>query len=133
MINLNFTLSELIKSDTAIKNNINNLPDLKSLDNLLNLIVFCLQPLRDKIQRPIIISSGYRCNKLNLLIGGANNSQHLLGCAADFKIQGMTIPAAIDFIKNSGIEFDQLINEYDKWIHISYSKGKNRKSCFKVG
>ena len=132
-MNLNFTLSELIKSDTATKNDINNLPDLNSLDNLLNLIVFCLQPLRDKIQRPIIISSGYRCNKLNRLVGGAGNSQHLLGCAADFKVQGMTIEQTIDFIKKSGIEYDQLINEYDRWVHISYSNGRNRKSCFKIG
>ena len=132
MINLNFTISELIKSDAAAKNNINNMPDLKSLDNLLNLIFYVLQPLRDKVQRPIIISSGYRCEKVNRLVGGKSNSQHLIGRAADFKIQGMTIQAAIDFIKRSGIEFDQLINEYDRWVHISFSKGNNRKQILKI-
>ncbi len=132
MTKLNFTLSELIKSDTAIRNNINNMPDIKSLDNLLNLIFYVLQPLREKANRPIIISSGYRCKKVNELVGGKDNSQHLCGKAADFKISGMSIAAAIDFIKKSGIEYDQLINEYDRWVHISYSKDNNRKSCFKL-
>mgnify|MGYP003291098320 CR=1 FL=1 len=130
-MNLNFTISELCKSDIAIKNNINNMPDLKALDNLLDLIFYCLQPLRDKIARPIIISSGYRCDKVNRFVGGASNSQHLSGQAADFKVQGMTIAQTIDFIKNSGIEYDQLINEYDKWIHISYNRNKNRKQILK--
>lgn len=132
MINLNFSISELVKSDTAIKNNINNMPDLKSLDNMLNLIFYCLQPLRDKIKRPIIITSGYRCAQVNRLVGGASDSQHLSGCAADFKVQGMTVQAVISFIKSSGIEYDQLINEYDKWVHISFIKNKNRKQTFKI-
>ena len=131
-MNLNFTISELIKSDVAIKNNINNMPDLKSLDNLLNLIFYVLQPLRDKLKKPIIISSGFRCAHVNQLVGGAINSQHLCGKAADFKVSGMTIQQTIDFIKKSGIEYDQLINEYDRWVHISFSKGNNRKSCFKL-
>ena len=123
---LNFSLSELIYSNTAIKYNINNMPDLKALDNLLNLIFYCLQPLREKIGKPIIISSGYRCEKVNHLIGGASNSQHLSGCAADFRISDMEIQTAIDYIIKSGIEYDQLINEHNRWIHISYVKGKNR-------
>ena len=132
-MNLNFTISELIKSDTAVKNNINNMPDIKSLDNLLNLIFYCLQPLRDKLGKPIIITSGYRCEKVNTLVKGKNNSQHLKGQAADFKVAGMTITQIIDFVKKSGIEYDQLINEYDRYVHISYVKGNNRKSCFKLG
>lgn len=133
MTKLNFSISELIKSDAAIKNNINNMPDLKALDNLLNLIFYCLQPLRDKIGKPIIISSGYRCAQVNRIVGGASNSQHLSGKAADFIVPNASINSVIDFIKKSGIEYDQLINEYDKWIHISFNKGNNRKSCFKIG
>ena len=60
-MSLNFTISELIKSDTAAKYNINNMPDIYSLDNMLNLIWYCLQPLRDKLGKPIIITNGFRC------------------------------------------------------------------------
>ena len=131
-INLNFSISELIKSDIAIRYNINNMPDLKALDNMLNLIFYCLQPLRNEIKKPIIITSGYRCPNVNKIAGGVLNSQHLEGCAADFKIQGMTIKEIIYFIKKSGIEYDQLINEYDRWVHISFVKNKNRKQIIKL-
>lgn len=129
--NLNFKFSELIYSDTAVKNNINNMPDINSLDNMLDLIYFCLQPIRDKIGKPMIITSGYRCPQVNKLVGGAANSQHTKGQAADFTIKGMT-PAQIIFqISVMGIEYDQLINEYDKWVHISFNKGNNRKQLLK--
>ncbi len=130
---LNFKLSELMHSDIAIKNNINNMADLNSLDNMLNLIFYCLQPIRNLIKKPIIITSGFRCKKVNELIKGALNSQHLVGEAADFKIKGMKPAEIIKIIKNSNIEFDQLINEYNSWVHISYKKGKNRKQILSLG
>ena len=133
MINLNFLISELIKSDIAIKNNINNMPDIRALDNILNLIVYCLQPIRDKLKKPMVITSGYRCLKVNQLAGGKSNSQHLTGEAADFHVPGMSVQETIEFIKRSGVDFDQLINEYDKWVHISYCKAGNRRSVFKIG
>lgn len=131
-MNLNFTISELCKSETAEKNGIKNIPDLKALDNMLNLIVYLLQPLRDKIARPIIISSGYRCPQLNKLVKGVANSGHLKGEAADFHVNGMTIQQVINFIINSGVEFDELINEKNKWVHISFCLGKNRKKVFAI-
>ena len=130
-MNLNFKISELIHSDIAIKNNINNMPDINSLDNMLNLIFYCLQPIRNKINKPIIISSGFRNSEVNFLAKGKTNSQHLKGQAVDFIIKGMKIEDIIDFVKKSNIEYDQLINEYDKWVHISYVKGKNRKQILK--
>lgn len=124
---LNFTMSELIHSDKAVQYNINNMPDINALDNLLNLIVYCLQPIRKKIGKPMIISSGYRCERVNKLVGGKENSQHRKGQAADFIVKGLSVQNTIQFIVKSGIEYDQLINEYDKWVHISFVKGKNRK------
>ena len=138
-VTLNFKLSELIHSDTAVENNINNMPDINSLDCLLDLIFYVLQPLRDKIKKPIIINSGYRNHQVNKLVGGAVDkygnptSQHCKGQAADIIIKGMPAWAVIEFIKKSGIEYDQLINEYDQWVHISFVKGKNRKQCFRIG
>lgn len=132
-MNLNFTLSELIKSDTATKCGINNMPkDMVVLDNLLLLIINVLQPLRNYINKPIIITSGYRCVELNKKVGGVSNSQHATGQACDFIIRGMSIEQIIDTVKKSGIKYDQCINEYNQWCHISYNQKNNRQQCFKL-
>lgn len=127
---LNFTMSELINSDEAKKHGINNIPNNKQvLDNLLLLITECLQPIRNYIGKPIQVTSGYRCQTLNNLptIRGAKNSQHLTGQAADIVIKGMAPKQVIEKIKASGVEYDQLINEFNLWTHVSYSKDRNRK------
>ena len=126
-MNLNFSVSELIHSDNAIKAGLDNMPAIKEIDNLLNLIFYCLQPIRDKLKKPMIITSGYRNMKVNFLAGGKANSQHLKGQAADFTVQGMKVKQIIDFILESGIEFDQLINEYDKWCISHIKKAKTEK------
>jgi uncharacterized protein YcbK (DUF882 family) len=128
---MNFKMSELIYSDTAIRHNINNMPDINSLDCMLDLICDCLQPLRNKLKKPMIITSGYRNSEVNKLVGGVKTSQHCKGQACDFIVKGMPINQVIEFIKNSGIEFDQCISEYGQWVHISYNKGKNRKQFLK--
>ena len=124
---LNFKMSELIYSDTAVRHNINNMPDINSLDCMLDLIYNVLQPLREKLGKPVIVTSGYRNSEVNRLVGGKRNSQHLNGQAADIAVKGMTPNQLIDFIVKSSIEYDQCINEYDRWVHISFVKGKNRK------
>ena len=126
---LNFSMSELIRSEKAIQYNINNMPDINSLDCMLDLIVYCLQPIRELIKKPMIITSGYRNFQVNRLVNGKENSQHTKGQAVDFTVKGMTIKQVIDFIKSSGIKYTQLIEEHTKnnsWIHISYDK-KNLK------
>ncbi|MCM1003594.1 MAG: D-Ala-D-Ala carboxypeptidase family metallohydrolase [Candidatus Gastranaerophilales bacterium] len=129
---LNFTISELLKSDVANRAGIKNIPaDIKTLDNLMELIVSCLQPIRNYIGKPMVINSGFRTPVLNNMVGGVANSQHIQGYAADFVIQGLTIDEIIQKIKASGVEYDQLIHE-GSWVHISYVKGKNRKQFLKV-
>lgn len=123
---LNFTLKELCASTTAKRLGINNTPAVAVCDNLMLLIVNVLQPLRDAIKKPVIVSSGYRCPKLNSYIGGVSNSQHVTGQAADITVTGMTIKALFEYIRKSGIVYDQLIEE-GTWIHISYNKDFNRK------
>jgi hypothetical protein len=125
-------MSELIHSDTAIMHNINNMPNIESLDNMLNLIHYVLNPIRQAIREPMIITSGYRNKDVNRLICGKPTSQHLKGQAVDFVIKGMKPSEIVHFIRNMYIEYDQLINEYDKWVHISYNKGNNRQQSFKI-
>ena len=134
MIKLNFTMSELLYSEIAQKYNIYNVPDKEHLDNLLLLICNVLQPLRNYIQKPIIITSGYRNPRLNShpLINGKSNSQHTEGKACDFIIKGMTPKQIVEKVVASGIEFDQCLNEMDCWVHISFNKGKNRKEVLYI-
>ena len=128
---LNFTISELVASTVARRRGIENIPSIKELDNMLELIVNCLQPIRDKLGKPMTVSSGYRNKEVNKLVGGKSNSQHLTGCACDFTVKGMTVDQVYEFIKNGGFSYDQLIHE-GTWIHISYKKTGNRKQAFKI-
>lgn len=132
---LNFSISELCRSSIATECKINNTPTIPICDNLLDLIFYVLQPLRDKLGRPIIVTSGYRCKLLNShpKIKGASNSQHLTGHAADIKVPSCTPYNLWMYIKSCGIEYDQCILEYNQWVHISFNKGKNRKQSFKIG
>lgn len=123
---LNFTMSELLHSDTAKIYGINNIPyDPKVFDNMLTLILEVLQPLRDYIGKPIIITSGYRSIALNAKVGGVSDSQHITGQAVDFIIYGLTVDEIIAKVKASGIRYDQLIHE-GGWVHISYNPNGNR-------
>lgn len=131
MTKLYFSISELIHSDTAVLHNINNMPDINSLDNMLDLIFYVLNPIRERIKKPIIITSGYRCKEVNRLVGGKDTSQHLKGQAVDFVIQGMKPSEIVYFIRNMYIEYDQLIDE-GGWVHISFNKGNNRQEAFKI-
>ena len=123
---MNFTITELCQSNTAKSLNINNTPQqLYIYENLFNLIVEFLQPLRDKIQKPIIISSGYRCEKLNKIVGGVANSNHKIGTCADITINGMTSKQLFDYIVKSKLKFTQLIDEHSgkkSWVHVEYQK-----------
>ena len=130
-----FTINELTKSSTAQRLHINNNPTQEVKDNLNKLIDNVLDPLRELYGKPIIVNSGYRCTKLNKAIGGAKNSQHLVGQASDIRTVQNTKESnkeLFDLIKNSKLPFDQLINEYDyNWVHVSYSP-RNRKQILTI-
>lgn len=127
----NFAFKDFIKSDVAKANGINNVPtDPAVIQNWFDLVVYCLQPIRNYIGLPMVESSGYRCEKLNIKVGGEGTSQHLKGQALDFVVPGLTPAQVCTKIKASGVEFDQLIEEHagtNHWVHISYNKGRNRK------
>ena len=130
-----FTINELTKSATAQRLHIDNNPTQEVKDNLNKLIDNVLDPLRELYGKPIIVNSGYRCTKLNKAIGGAKNSQHLVGQASDIRTVQNTKESnkeLFDLIKNSKLPFDQLINEYDyNWVHVSYSP-RNRRQILTI-
>ena len=132
-ISKNFTLDELLASDTAKQKGIINAPGIVEVCNLCALVHHVLQPLRDAMDEPIKIGSGYRCTRLNQAVGGVGNSQHTKGEAADLCIDGDKLKGKrwFDWIK-SHCDFDQLIWEHNAkgsyWVHVSFrSDGKNRR------
>ena len=124
-----FTISELLKSDTALKNKLWNGAPKEAEENLRALVDEVLDPLREAYGKPIRVNSGYRCPKLNNLVGGSPNSQHTRGEAADIQPvignEGDLDELAQILIANG--KFDQLII-YPTFIHVSYRRlGWNRK------
>ena len=135
-VTMHFTIEELYASKTAKDKGINNMPSVREMVNLVYLAAYVLEPLRVAMGKPIRISSGYRCERLNKAVGGVYNSQHLKGQAADIDIQGdMAFGRKIfDHIRDH-LPFDQLIWEHSKsgtyWVHVSFvypDFGKNRKN-----
>ena len=125
-----FTLDELIHSDTADRLGIDNSPTSEAISNLNDLVTNVLDNLRGEWGRPIIVTSGYRCKELNAAVGGARNSQHLKGQAAD--IISDDFDEFCRFVRRwcKDNEFDQCIFERSgnsEWIHISYVEGGNRR------
>ncbi len=124
-----FTFDEMTFSDTAVRHGIKNLPNAEQMENLQILCEKCLQPIRDYFNKPIRISSGFRNLTVNSLVGGSKSSQHLEGKAADFTIIGVDLREAFEVIMKN-FEYDQLILEFNSWIHISYSNLRNRREAF---
>ena len=131
----NFTLEEVTRSNTAKRLGIKNEIPEEHLENMQHLIDNLIQPIRDSIG-PIRISSGYRSKALNRAIGGSFKSQHSKGQALDLQFwqNGKMMNELIfDWIIDSNIEFDQMINEFDFcWIHVSLKKENNRKQVLEA-
>lgn len=121
---INFTIEEFCHSETAQQNGIDNTPPEEAIENIETLVKEILDPLREILGKPVYIRSGYRSPKLNRLVGGVPTSQHTKGEAADIACSNNRVLFSI--IKNNFV-FDQLIDEKNySWIHVSYSKSKNR-------
>jgi hypothetical protein len=124
-----FTLGELCKSDVAVEKRIENTPDNPTIERMQALMDECLDKVREMWGKPIGVNSGYRSAELNRAVGGAKNSQHLRGEAADITTGTKENNRKLfDLIVASDIPFDQLIDESGyRWLHISYCKDYNRK------
>jgi len=139
-----FTISELLKSDTAIKKKIWNGANREQEDNLTALVTSVLDPLRERFGKTIYVSSGFRCEKVNRSVNGETSSQHMRGEAADiYAMSGKQVDKALNkelgrlIILNGS--FDQVIFENvgkndlnPEWIHVSWKrKGDNRREIRK--
>ena len=131
-----FTLEELSASTEARKMGIGNTPTAEAAKNLTALVDAVLDPLREKYGRPIHVSSGYRCPRLNKAVGGAVTSQHTTGEAADIYVSRARELAELFALIYYTLPFDQLIwergtDEAPAWIHVSYREGDNRRECLR--
>jgi hypothetical protein len=122
-------LSEVIRSDSAKRNGISNMPTAEHIENFKILATKVFEPIREHFGVPIRISSGYRSAELNKCVGGSATSQHSSGEALDIDMDGTSISnkQIFDYIKDN-LTFDQLINEFNySWVHVSYkANGKQR-------
>ena len=123
-ITKNFTLSELTRTSTGISNQ----PNKQEVTALIKLCGKLLQPARDLYGAAIHVNSGFRSFAVNKAVGGARNSQHMRGEAADITVHSKEKNKILFELIRDNLSFDQLINERDfSWVHVSYrSEGENR-------
>lgn len=117
-----FTLAELCVTGAG-KQNVPGADEAKALQALVGDI---LQPLRDAVGVPVNVTSGYRSPAVNRAVGGSRTSQHVLGEAADIVVAGMSPRSVCQKIIDMGLPFDQIIQEFGRWTHVSRGP-KNRR------
>jgi uncharacterized protein YcbK (DUF882 family) len=112
----NFKLDELTTTDHR---EFDNTPNDAELANLVRLADFLEQVKAVLGGKPIMINSAFRCKQVNDAVGSKDTSQHRIGCAADLRVPGVTPDQVVKAIIASGIGYDQVIREFDRWTHIS--------------
>jgi zinc D-Ala-D-Ala carboxypeptidase len=123
----NFTLAEMIVSQTASRRGIDNTPPPAVVTALTLLCNRVLEPVRVHYKRPVIVTSGYRSPAVNKAVGGAASSQHVLGEASDFTVHGVSNLEVCRWMEKN-LNYDQLIYEFGEsgWIHVSYRADRLR-------
>ena len=124
----NFSLAELTVTDR----NMPNVPNEAEVASLRSLAEMILQPLRDALGKPVRVNSAFRSEAVNRAVGGTATSQHRLGQAADIHVQGMTSVEVAKTIVALGLPFDQVIEEFGSWVHVSYGPRRRRQQLTAV-
>ena len=128
-----FTLDELAHSNVARTKRIDNTPNEQQKKALVALVDNVLDPLRDLLGKPVLVSSGFRSNDLNRAVGGAATSQHMKGEAADIYTGTKEGNKKLFELIRDNLPFDQLIDEKDfSWVHVSFKEIGNRKQILKL-
>jgi hypothetical protein len=129
LLTKNFSLEELTHTDHR---EFDNTPNEVELKNLVRLAQFLEQVKTALGSKPIMINSAFRSKQVNDAVGSKDTSQHRLGCAADIRVPGMTPNEVVQALIASGLEYDQIIREFDSWTHISipnHTTDKPRKQA----
>lgn len=123
-----FTLAEFVVTATGL----DNTPTPDAIKRLESLVINCLDPLREKLGKPVHINSGYRSPLVNSnVVGSSTTSQHMVGEAADIHVDGMTNDDLIALIRQMKLPYDQLIDEWrgtSRWVHISHKYSGNQRT-----
>ena len=115
-LSTHFTLEELTHTDHR---EFDNTPNDAEKNNLKRLAEFLEQVKTVLGGKPIMVNSAFRCKQVNDAVGSKDTSQHRIGCAADIRVPGMTPDEVVKAVIASGIAYDQIIREFDRWTHIS--------------
>jgi hypothetical protein len=131
----NFTLSEMTKSETALRHDMDNSPDQTAISNLQALAVNVLQPVRDHYGKGVKVNSGFRHPDVNAKVGGSKTSDHCKGMAADIEIPGVPNAELAEWVR-SNLPFTQVILEFytrgvpdSGWVHVSYDPANLKKQA----
>lgn len=129
----NFTLSEMTKSETALRHGMDNTPGETEIANMKVLVEKVLQPVRDHYARGVKVNSGYRHPEVNAKVGGSRTSDHCKGMAADIEIPGVSNHELADWISKN-LDYTQVILEFytpgvpdSGWVHVSYDPANLKK------
>lgn len=114
----NFTLQELTVSEIAARRNLDNTPNATEVANLVRTAEL-LEQVRALLGKPILVNSAFRSKPVNDAVGSRDTSQHRLGCAADIRVLSLTPKQVVQACVDAKIPFDQIIEEFDAWTHIS--------------
>jgi hypothetical protein len=132
-LSTNLSLAEVIRSETAKRKGISNMPTAEHIENFKKLASNIFQPIREHFGKPILISSGYRSAELNKAIGGSLSSQHCSGEAIDIDMDGTDITnAQIFYYIKDNLNFDQIIWEFGTninpdWVHVSFAANRSQR------
>ena len=113
-----FTLEELTRSEVAERKGLDNTPNASEVSNLIRLAGL-LEEVRALLNKPILLNSGFRSKAVNDSVGSRDSSQHRIGCAADIRVPGMTPKQVVEACIEANIGYDQIIEEFGSWTHIS--------------
>ena len=129
----NFSLAEMVKSDTALRHDMDNTPGEAEIANLKTLCEKVLQPVRDHFQTGVKVNSGFRHPEVNAKVGGSKTSDHCKGQAADIEIPGIANADLAVWIMDN-LDYTQLILEFytpgvpdSGWVHVSYDSANLKK------
>jgi hypothetical protein len=114
----NFTLEELTVSELAERKGLDNTPNATEITNLMRTALL-LEQVRELLKKPIMINSAFRSKAVNDAVGSKDSSQHRVGCAADIRVPGMTPKQVVQACIDANIPYDQIIEEFSSWTHIS--------------